>query len=29
MCDELVPCAEFWAILTPFSEVIRKPLLKE
>ena len=29
MCDELVSCAEFRAILTPFSEVIRKPLLKE
>ena len=29
ICDELVSCAEFRAILTPFSEVIRKPLLKE
>ena len=27
MCGELVSCAEFRAILTPFSEVIRKPLL--
>ena len=27
MCGELVFCAEFRAILTPFSEVIRKPLL--
>ena len=27
MCSELVSCAEFRAILTPFSEVIRKPLL--
>ena len=24
MCGELVSCAEFRAILTPFSEVIRK-----
>ena len=28
MCGELVSCAEFRAILTPFSEVIRKPLLR-
>ena len=27
MCGELVSCAEFRAILAPFSEVIRKPLL--
>ena len=27
MCGELVSCAEFRAILTPFSKVIRKPLL--
>ena len=27
MCGALVSCAEFRAILTPFSEVIRKPLL--
>ena len=27
MCGELVSCAEFRAILTPFSEVIRKLLL--
>ena len=27
MCGELVSCAEFRAILMPFSEVIRKPLL--
>ena len=27
MCAELVSCAEFRAILAPFSEVIRKPLL--
>ena len=27
MCGELVSCAEFRAILTPFSEVIQKPLL--
>ena len=25
MCGELVSCVEFRAILTPFSEVIRKP----
>ena len=25
MCDELVSCAEFRAIPTPFREVIRKP----
>ena len=27
MCGELVSCAGFTAILTPFSEVIQKPLL--
>ena len=27
MCRELVSCVDFKAILTPFSEVILKPLL--